>query len=80
VPVVFRSGDIRFFFYANEGNPREPPHNHVRQAGSEAKLWFRPGLPRAYNHGFTARKLREIREIVETNREQIETAWNEFFD
>lgn len=26
VPVVFRHGGIQFYFYSNEGNPREPPH------------------------------------------------------
>lgn len=80
MPVVFRSGGFRFFFYANEGSPREPPHIHVRRAGREAKLWLRDGLPQAYNYGFTAGELREVRELVEANREQIETAWNEFFD
>jgi hypothetical protein len=80
MPIVFRSGGFRFFFYANEGSPREPPHIHVRQTGREAKLWLRPGLPQAYNFGFSARELREIRELVEANREQIETTWNEFFD
>jgi len=29
VPVIFRSGGFRFFFYANEGTPREPVHIHV---------------------------------------------------
>jgi hypothetical protein len=79
MPVVFRSGAFRFFFYADEGTPREPPHIHVRQAGCEAKLWLRPGLPSAYNYGFRLKELRQIRELVEANREQIETAWNEFF-
>ncbi len=34
MPVVFRSGDLTFFFYSNEGNPREPVHIHVRKAGA----------------------------------------------
>jgi hypothetical protein len=41
---------------------------------------FALGLPQAYNYGFSARELREIRELIEANREQIETAWSEFFD
>lgn len=80
MPTVLHSDGFRFFFYANEGSPREPPHIHVRQANREAKLWLRPGLPQAYNYGFGAREMREIRELVEANREQIETTWNEFFD
>jgi Domain of unknown function (DUF4160) len=80
MPIIFRRGGLRFFFYSDEGTPREPPHIHVRQAGSEAKLWLRPGLPEAYNYGFSTGELREIRELIEANREQIETSWNEFFD
>jgi uncharacterized protein DUF4160 len=80
MPVVFRHGSLRFFFYSDEGTPREPPHIHIRQTGREAKLWLRPGPPQAYNYGFSARDLREIRELIEANREQIGTAWNELFD
>ena len=80
MPVIFRSGGFRFFFYSDEGTPREPPHIHVRHAGREAKLWLRRRLPEAYNRGFRARELREIRELIEAHREQIEAAWSEFFD
>jgi hypothetical protein len=79
MPTVFRNGGARFFFYSDEGTPREPPHIHVRHAGREAKLWLRPGLPEAYNRGFSERELSDLRSIVEANREQIETAWHEFF-
>ena len=79
MPVVFRSGGLRFFIYSDEGTPREPPHIHIRQGDREAKLWLRSGLPQAYNYGFSPRELRALRELIEANREQIETAWNEFF-
>jgi hypothetical protein len=46
MPVIFRDGGYRFFFYAHEGNPRE---------------------------------LREIEEVVERRRQEIEDAWNAFF-
>ena len=80
MPTVFRSGNLRFFFYSDEGTPREPPHIHIRQAGREAKLWLRTGLPEAYNRGFSASELRNLRKLVEAQREQIEAVWNEFFD
>ena len=31
MPVVFRTEGHAFFFYSNEGNPREPVHVHVRK-------------------------------------------------
>jgi hypothetical protein len=42
MPVVFRYKGLRFFFYSNEGRPRELAHVHVRSGGSEAKLWLEP--------------------------------------
>ena len=31
MPIVFRYHGYKFFFYSNEGDPREPVHIHVRQ-------------------------------------------------
>ena len=79
MPVVFRSGAFRFFFYSNEGHPREPAHVHVEQGGDEAKFWIHLDVSVAYNDGFNAKTLRELMELVEENREQIEKAWSDFF-
>lgn len=38
MPVILRIKDYRFFFYSNEGNPREPAHIHVRRGGAELLL------------------------------------------
>ena len=40
MPVVFRYKGFRFFFYSNQGQPREPAHVHVRGDGGEAKFWL----------------------------------------
>jgi len=79
MPVVFRSGGFRFFFYSNEGRPRETAHVHVEQGGNEARFWLRPEISLAYNDGFNARTLRELLRLVEANREFIEKAWDDFF-
>jgi Domain of unknown function (DUF4160) len=79
MPVVFRTDRFRFFFYSNEGRPREPQHIHVEDSDNEAKFWLRPEVAVAYNDGFNARKLNELLRLVEANRERIEKAWNEFF-
>jgi len=68
-----------FFFYANEGNPREPAHIHIRKAGAEAKFWLVPQVQLARNDGFDARTLRHIVGMVKDHREQLEGAWNEYF-
>ncbi len=33
MPVVFRESGLRYFFFSNEGAPRERPHIHVRGGG-----------------------------------------------
>jgi hypothetical protein len=80
MPVIFRHDDYRFFFYANEGAPREPVHVHVEKDGVEAKFWLTPEVSVAYDDGFNAKTLRELAEVVEANRDRIERAWNEFFN
>jgi len=77
--VIFRYRGFKFFFYSNEGTPREQVHIYVEKNDTEAKFWLRPEARIAYNDGFDARTLRALLEIVESNKERIERAWNEFF-
>ena len=79
MPVVFRSDGFRFFFYSNEGNPREPAHVHALRDGHEAKFWLRPDVALADSRGFDARTLRRLAELVEANRDTIERAWHDHF-
>ena len=79
MPVVFRQKDFRFFFYSNEGDPREPPHIHVEKDGADAKLWLYPHVEIAYNRGFDARTLRWIETVVSERRTEIEQAWHDYF-
>ena len=60
MPSIFRQDGFRFFFYANEGNPREPIHVHVERGGQEAKIWLQATVEIAYNDGHDARSLRTI--------------------
>jgi hypothetical protein len=79
MPVVFRDRGFRFFFYSNEGSPREPLHIHVEKDGIEAKFWMKPDIRVAYNDGYDARTLRELTGIIRFHKRQIERAWNEYF-
>ena len=36
MPTVFRQDGFRFFFYSNEGDPREPVHVHAMKGAGEA--------------------------------------------
>ena len=79
MPVVLRHGAFRVFFYSNEGDPREPPHVHVRLGRDEAKLWLTPQVRVCYNDGLSLRALAEVTEVVARERQRLERAWHEHF-
>ena len=49
MPVVFRHRGFTFFFYSNEGTPREPIHIHVEKNDIEAN---KDRIQRAWNEFF----------------------------
>lgn len=79
MPVILRFKGYRFFFYSNEGEPREPAHIHVRGVEGEAKFWLTPGVLLARNDGFNARDLKELLGVVEENHTMLMEAWNDYF-
>lgn len=79
MPVIFRYKGLRFFFYSNEGNPREPIHVHVRGGDCEAKFWLKPMVRVADSDGFDSRNLRELALVIEEKIELIERHWHEHF-
>jgi hypothetical protein len=79
MPIVLRYKGYRFFFFSNEGNPREPLHIHVRDGELIAKFWLLPEIRLAENYGFTTAQLGEILEVIEVNHELFARKWNEYF-
>jgi len=79
MPVVFRDGGLRYFFYSNEGSPREPPHIHVKGAGCDAKVRLVPEVTVVDSYGFNSRDLARIIYAVADNHDRILKAWHEHF-
>lgn len=79
MPVIFRYKGYRFFFYSNEGSPRELIHVHIRSSDGEAKFWIEPKVHLDSSNGFNAQILRELTQVVEQNIDIIERTWNEYF-
>ncbi|RVT85575.1 DUF4160 domain-containing protein [Rhodobacteraceae bacterium CCMM004] len=79
MPTIFRWDGYRFFFYSNEGDPREPVHVHVRKDGGEAKFWVTPEVRLARSAGFDARTLRRLAGVVADRAGEIEEAWHDHF-
>ena len=79
MPTVHRENGFQYFFFSNEGNPREPVHIHVRKAGAIAKVWLEPEPGLADSDGFTAQELRAILNVIQSNRQSFIEAWHEHF-
>lgn len=79
MPVVLRKDGFKFLFYGNEGTPREPVHIHVKQGRDEAKFWLSPNVVLAYNRGLNGPTLNRVQSLVEAYRDELESAWNDFF-
>jgi hypothetical protein len=79
MPTIFRRDGYRFFFFSNEGEPREPLHVHVRRGGDEAKFWLEPELAVVDSFGFNAAELNRLLRLVRQEQSRIEKAWNDHF-
>ncbi len=76
MPTVLRHDGHRLFFFSNEGS--ESPHIHVETAEKYAKFWLNP-VTLVRSVGYSARELRQLRELVEENRDLLEKKWHEHF-
>jgi hypothetical protein len=79
MPVVFRHRGCRFFFFSNEGDPREPIHIHVRCGDKLAKFWIEPVVELAESYGFSGPELNKISQVVEENSALIMERWHDYF-
>ena len=79
MPVVFREGGLRYYFFSNEGVPREPPHIHVKGGGATRKFgWSRRYRSRTATASIR-RSFRHILRVVAENRDLILRAWHDHF-
>ncbi len=79
MPVIFRYQGYKFFFYSNEGIPREPIHIHVRKGEATAKIWIVPNIQIAESYGLLPSELKELVIFAEEQKELIIRSWNEYF-
>lgn len=85
MPQVFKIGSYWIYFWAGEGDPREPVHVHVSQGAPTAdatKIWItRAGkcLVAHNNSGLNAKVLRNVVRIVEARSDEVVEKWTAFF-
>lgn len=75
-PTVFRERGYRFFFFSREESRM---HVHVVSGDGEAKLWLEPDIELAKNYSFNRQQLKEIESLVEDHRDELVSAWKQYF-
>lgn len=70
MPSLFQLEGLRFFFFSNEGNPREPLQVPIRKDGHRAKFWLHP-VRLSNNQGFSGQELNKLAQTVETRQIEI---------
>ena len=77
MPVAWRHGPYRFFFWSRENS--EPPHVHVERERHKAKFWLDP-VRLAQSGGFRSRELVRLQELIEENQRRLFESWDEYFN
>lgn len=75
MPTIIIINGYRFFFYSND---HLPMHIHIEKGNSTAK-YLVEFVELVKSKGFNASELKEIRILVEANKELFKIKWNEFF-
>ena len=79
MPVILIYKGYKFFFFSNEGVPREPLHVHIRRGDARAKFSVAPDVQLVSSYGMKASELSELASVVEANRSLIQEKWREYF-
>jgi len=84
MPQIFRIGSYIIYFWANEGDPLEPIHVHVKEgqpSANSTKIWITKSgkcLLANNNSKIPDKVLRNIMDIIETRSNEIINKWHKF--
>jgi len=76
MPTVFRYEGYRFFFFSDDHLPR---HIHIEKGGSYVRIEL-SNLKVTDSYRISAKEIRKLQKIVESKREMLTGAWDEYFD
>lgn len=79
MPKIFEWEGFRFFFFSNEGIPREPCHIHIRKGQQNAKFWVNPYVSLSSAYEMTSKELLLLEKKVQENIDLIRRKWDEHF-
>lgn len=76
MPTILISNGYRFFFYVND---HPPMHIHIEKDNKTAKFNIEP-LALVRSRKFNTSEIREIRKLVENNKQLFKQKWSEYFN
>jgi len=76
VPTILRHNGYRFFFYSND---HLPIHIHIEKAEKTAKFNIEQQVL-VNSYRFSPSEIREMRILVEQNKQTFIDKWNEYFN
>lgn len=76
MPTIFRRHGFRFYFYSND---HLPVHVHIEKDNCTAKFNLEP-LELIKSKRFDASDLKEIRTLVEENKQFFKEKWDGYFN
>jgi hypothetical protein len=78
MPKIYEQNGYRFFFYSAEGD--EPCHVHIKKGEGDGKIWLEPELKEEYLVDFKSQEKKQIRKIVQEQRDYFIQRWYEYFE
>ena len=76
MPTILISNGYRFFFYVND---HPPMHIHIEKDNKTAKFNIEL-LALVRSRKFNTSEIREIRKLVENNKQLFKQKWSEYFN
>jgi len=80
VPGKYEWRGNRFFFFSNEGSPRESCHVHIKKGEKRTKIFLDPEISINYNYGYSTNELANFLAIIKVKEKYFREKWNEYFD
>jgi len=79
MPKILEWNGYKFFFFSNEGWPRDPRHVHVRKGEKSVKFWLDPFVSVAGSFDLSSSELGQLEHVVEQNLEMMRGCWDDHF-
>jgi hypothetical protein len=76
MPKILEWNGYKFFFFSNEGIPREPCHIHIRKGEQTAKFRVNPYVSLASAYEMNSKELMLLEKKAQESIDFIRRKWN----